>query len=81
MTYPSERFPEFKATVSSEAWKRIAEYVDESDHNGVSPYSLDAVSWKDAILALCAYENHIPQEGFGKLYEDYKLYWEVVSET
>jgi len=81
MTYPSERNKDYEQTVSTESWKRIAEYVDESDHDGVSPYSLDALSWKDVISALCAYENHIPQTGFDKLYEDYKLYWQVASET
>lgn len=81
MTYPSEQFPELKGTVGPKEWKRIAEYVDESDHAGISPQSLDCLNWKDMISALCAYENHIPQTGFEKLYEDYKLYCEAISET
>lgn len=77
--YPSERHKGYKPTVSPEAWKRIAEYVDESDHDGANPNELGCASWKDMISALCAYENHIPQVGYDALYEDYKLYWETAG--
>jgi len=80
MTYPSERFPDLKATVSSESWKRIAEYADEVYHYGDTLITYGVNSWYDFVSALCAYENHIPQVGFDKLYEDYKLYWQVVTE-
>ena len=80
MTYPSERFPELKATVSSESWKRIVYYADEVYHDGEPLITYGVHSWHDFVSALCAYENHIPQEGFDRLYEDYKLFNEVVTE-
>jgi len=77
--YPSERYQQHIERIHPDFREQVKEYVDESDHDGISPKELECHSWREVIEALTRYvHSHQYTPKHAKLIADYKQYLESV---
>ena len=78
--YPSERYKDLIVAIHPDVREHVKEYVDESDHDGISPKELGCRTWREVIEALTHYvHSHVYKPAHAYLIQDYVAYREAMK--
>ena len=75
LMYPSQRYPQLISYIHKDFRDRIIEYVDESNHEGVTAKDLGCKTWREVISALTLWvHSHKHSPKHSHLISDFTAY-------